>query len=78
MATTAGASRRQALRLLGGATAAGALLAAGCNVRRRPPGPPRLGLVQYVRGAAPDAARRGFVRALAIGGFRVPAGVTLL
>ena len=78
MATTAGASRRQALRLLGGATAAGALLAAGCNVRRRPPGTPRLGLVQYVRGAAPDAARRGFVRALAIGGFRVPAGVTLL
>lgn len=78
MATTAGASRRQALRLLGGAAAAGTLVAAGCNARSRPPGPPRLGLLQYVRGAAPDAARRGFVQALARAGFRPPAGVTLL
>lgn len=78
MATTAGASRRRALRLLGGAAAAGALLAAGCQARRRPPGPPRVGLIQYVRGAAPDAARRGFVQALARAGFRAPAGVILL
>jgi len=78
MATTAGPSRRQALRLLGGAAAAGTLVAAGCNARSRPPGPPRLGLLQYVRGAAPDAARRGFVQALARAGFRPPAGVTLL
>ncbi len=78
MATTAGASRRQALRLLGGAAVAGTLVAAGCNARSRPPGPPRLGLLQYVRGAAPDAARRGFVQALAGAGFRPPAGVTLL
>ncbi len=78
MARTPGASRRQALRLLGGAAAAGTLVAAGCNARRRPPGPPRLGLLQYVRGAAPDAARRGFVEALAGAGFRPPAGVTLL
>jgi len=78
MATTAGPSRRQALRLLGGAAAAGTLVAAGCNARSRTPGPPRLGLLQYVRGAAPDAARRGFVQALARAGFRPPAGVTLL
>jgi putative ABC transport system substrate-binding protein len=78
MARTPGASRRQALRLLGGAAAAGTLVAAGCNARSRTPGPPRLGLLQYVRGAAPDAARRGFVQALAKAGFRPPAGVTLL
>jgi putative ABC transport system substrate-binding protein len=78
MARTPGASRRQALRLLGGAAAAGTLVAAGCNARSRTPGPPRLGLLQYVRGAAPDAARRGFVQALARAGFRPPAGVTLL
>ncbi len=77
MATSGGSSRRQALILLGGA-AAGALLASGCDPRLRSPGPPRLGILQYVRGAAPDAARRGFLRALAGGGFRPPAGVTLL
>lgn len=71
-------SRRRALGLLGGGAAGGALLAAGCTPRSRPPGPPRLGLLQYVRAAAPDAARRGFVQALARGGFQPPAGVTLL
>jgi putative ABC transport system substrate-binding protein len=70
-------SRRRALRLLGVGGAGGALLAAGCTPRSRPPGPPRLGLLQYVRGAAPDAARRGFLQALARGGFRPPASLTL-
>ncbi|MDM7951764.1 MAG: ABC transporter substrate-binding protein [Cyanobium sp. CZS 25K] len=71
-------SRRQALRLLGGATAGGALLVAGCRSRSRPQGPPRVGVLQYVRAPAPDAARRGFVQALARGGFRQGASVILL
>ena len=74
MAKTRRINRRRALGLLGG----GALVAAGCTSRSRPPGPPRLGLLQYVRGAAPDAARRGFVQALARGGFRPPTGLILL
>ena len=78
MAIAGKTSRRQALRLLGGAAAGGTLLAAGCTSRSRPPGPPRLGLLQYVRAEAPDAARQGFIQALARGGFRPPAGVTLL
>ena len=78
MAIAGKTSRRLALRLLGGAAAGGTLLAAGCRSRSRPPGPPRLGLLQYVRAEAPDAARQGFIQALARGGFRPPAGVTLL
>ena len=77
MAIAGKTSRRQAMRLLGGAAAGGALLAAGCTPRSRPPGPRRLGLLQYVQGAAPDAARRGFLLALARGGFRPPATLTL-
>ena len=65
-------SRRQVLGWLGGA-----LLVAGCSSRSRPPGPPRLGLLQYVRAAAPDDARRGFVQALAGAGFRRGEGVIL-
>jgi putative ABC transport system substrate-binding protein len=78
MAVARGTSRRQVLGLLGGAAAGGALLAAGCASRSRPSGPPRLGLIQYVRAAAPDAARRGFVQALARGGFPPGTGVILL
>ncbi len=78
MAIAGPTTRRRALRLLGGGAAGGALLAAGCTTRSRHPGPPRLGLLQYVRGAAPDAARHGFVQVLARGGFRSPAGLTLL
>ncbi len=62
-------SRRQGLRLLLGATAAGGLAMAGCRPREAPRGKPRLGVLQYERGEAPDAARRGFLQALAKGGF---------
>jgi putative ABC transport system substrate-binding protein len=78
MAVARGTSRRQVLALLGGTAAGGALLTAGCASRSRPSGPPRLGLIQYVRAAAPDAARRGFVQALARGGFPPGTGVILL
>ncbi|KEF42051.1 MAG: ABC transporter substrate-binding protein [Cyanobium sp. CACIAM 14] len=78
MAMPDGPSRRRVLGLLGGAAAGGAVLAAGCASRPRPAGPPRLGLLQYVRAPAPDAARRGFLEALGRGGFPPGIGVVLL
>ncbi len=78
MAMAGNSSRRQALRLLGAAATGGALLAAGCTSRSQPPGPPRVGLLQYVRAAAPDDARRGVVQALARGGFAPANGGVIL
>lgn len=70
-------SRRRALQLLAGA-GAGALLPAACRPGPPAAGPPRLGLLQFVRAEPPDAARQGFLAGLAQGGFGPAQGVGVL
>jgi putative ABC transport system substrate-binding protein len=70
-------TRRRSLQLLLGAAGA-ALLPAACRRTAEPAGPPRLGLLQFVRAAPPDAARAGFLAGLARGGFGPAQGVRVL